>query len=108
MVLTRSEAKVAYNHILDVVLGRGSGTPLKPSLDEEGIDDIFHLINLDTATIDSLSYTDKINNNAITNVRTGDKMLLKCFLNYTVTRHNEGDPIGDDWNQITQEEFDAF
>jgi hypothetical protein len=46
MVLTRSEAKAAFQHILDVVLGRADGTPLKSALDEEGIDDIFHLINL--------------------------------------------------------------
>jgi hypothetical protein len=40
MVLTRKEAKVVYNHILDNVLGRIDGTALKTSLDEEGIDDI--------------------------------------------------------------------
>lgn len=43
MVLTRKEGKVAFNHILDTVLGRGDGTPLKSALDEEGIDDIFGL-----------------------------------------------------------------
>jgi hypothetical protein len=40
MVLTRGEAKAAFNHVLDIVLGRGDGSLLKS---EEGIDDIFAL-----------------------------------------------------------------
>jgi hypothetical protein len=78
MVLTRKEAKVAYNHILDNFLGRSDGTALKTSLDEEGIDAIFDLINISDAAIDSLSYKDTSNNNAVTTVRLGDKMLLSC------------------------------
>jgi hypothetical protein len=35
-------------------------------------------------------------------------MLLKCFLSYIQVRQNEGNPIRDDWDQITHTEFDAF
>jgi hypothetical protein len=35
-------------------------------------------------------------------------MLLKYFLNYIEVQHNEGNPIGSDWDQITQEESDSF
>jgi hypothetical protein len=44
MVLTQSEAKLAYAHTLDNVLGEADYTHFKSSLDKEGIDDIFQLI----------------------------------------------------------------
>jgi hypothetical protein len=78
MVLTRKEGKVAFNHILDTVLGRGDGTPLKSALDEEEIDDIFGLNTLTDAAIDSLQYKDASSNNAVTAVKLGDKMLLQA------------------------------
>jgi hypothetical protein len=54
MVLTRNEAKIAFTHILQVVFGRAASTPLQLALEEEGIDDIFELINLDPPTINNL------------------------------------------------------
>jgi hypothetical protein len=101
MVITQNKAKIAFTHILQVVFGRAAGNPLQLALEEEGIDNIFKLINLDAPTINNLQYTDSNNNNAITNVRMGDNMLLKCFLNYVGVQHNEGNPIGNDWDQIT-------
>jgi hypothetical protein len=43
------------------------------------------LINIDSTTIDNLQYSNTNNNNAIIHARTGNKMLLKCFLRYTHT-----------------------
>jgi hypothetical protein len=108
MVLTRKKAKVAYNYILDNVLGRSDGTALKTSLDEDVIDDIFSLINISDAAIDSLSYKDTGNNNAVTPVRLGDKMLLCCFSNYVANFHLEVKSIGDDWIMVIQNEFDSY
>ena len=108
MVLTRREARTAYTHVLDHVLGRADGTPLKTALAQEGVDDIFQLVNMDNATIHNLEYADSTNNNAITAVKMAEKMLLKCFINFVAVRHNEGNPIGDDWTLITQLEFDLF
>jgi hypothetical protein len=108
MVLTHSEAKTAYTHILHNVFGRADGTPLQLAIQEEGIEGAFGLVNLDAPTINNLAYSDSNNNNAITNVMTGNKMLLKCFLSYIQVQHNEGNPIKDDWDQITQADFDSF
>jgi hypothetical protein len=63
------------------VFGRAAGTPLQLSLEEEGIDDVFKHINLDSPTINSLQYTNSNNNNATTIIRTRDKMLQSaCFV----------------------------
>jgi hypothetical protein len=108
MVLTRSEAKAAFNHVLDTVLGRGDDSLLKSALLEEGVDDIFALSTLTDKAIDKLQFKDPSNNNALTPIKLADKMLLRCFLHYVVNRSLEGNPVGDDWNAITQEKFDAF
>ena len=109
MVYTRSDAKASFNHILDNVLGRGDGSPLKLALYEEGIDDIFALATLTESVIDSLRYKNKDNENALTPVKVADKMILKCFLHFVINSDMEGRPIfGDGWNEITQNEFDLF
>jgi hypothetical protein len=63
------------------------------------------LSNFDAPTINNLHFN---NSNDITSLRLGDKMLLKCFLKYVGFQHNEGNPIGNEWDQITQTEFDSF
>jgi hypothetical protein len=108
MVLTRSDARTAYTHVLDHVLGQGDGTPLKTALAHEGVDHIFQLVNLDNVTIHNLEYADSANKNAVTTVKMAEKMLLKCFINFVAVPHNDGNPIGDDWTLITQLEFDLF
>ena len=47
MVITRPQARKAFNHILDVVFDQGDGTPLKSSLVDDAIDDIFSLVSID-------------------------------------------------------------
>jgi hypothetical protein len=106
MVVTRSEAKVAFDHILDEVLGRDDITPLKTALLQEGINDMFSLINLDPHFIETLTYEDA--NDVTPNFTEGDKMLLKVFLDFIGERHINGNPIDDDWKLITQTEFEAF
>jgi hypothetical protein len=108
MVLTQKETKVAFTHILANVIGRNDGSPLKSSLNDGGIDDIFGLINLTGVAIDFLIFKDTNNNNAVTPIKLGDKMLLRSFLSYVGSCQLEGFPIGDDWSLITQEDFDTF
>ena len=81
---------------------------MKLALAEEGIDDIFALSTLTESAIDSLKYKNKDNENALTPVKIADKMLLRCFLHFVINADMEGNPIGDNWNTITQEEFDSF
>ena len=110
MVYTRSDAKASFNHILDNVLGQGDGTPLKLSLSEAGVDDIFALSTLTDHDIDSLKYTHKDNDNVvITPIRLADRNLLRAFLHFIINAQLEGTQIiGEAWNAITQEAFDSF
>jgi hypothetical protein len=111
MVYTRGDAKASFNHILDNVLGRGDGTPLKLSLAEEEIEDVFALSNLTDTDIDSLKYKTKdANDNVVINpIRMADRNLLRAFLHFVINAQMEGNPIvGEAWNAITQEAFDSF
>jgi hypothetical protein len=108
MVYTRKDAKAAFTHVLDNVLDRRDGSPLKKALAHEGIEDIFALSTLTETAIDSLMYPDEGNNDALIPLKLADKMLLRCFLHYVLNCSLEGQPIVDQWDKITQEEFDLF
>jgi hypothetical protein len=79
--MTLSEAKEAFNHVLDTVLDRVNSSSMKRSLIEDGITDILHLITVTDDVIDSLAYKDS-NDKIYYPVKKGDKMLLRCFLAY--------------------------
>ena len=104
--MTRAEAKDAFNHVLDNVLGRGDTSSLKSSLVIEGIADIFDLITLTDDIIDSLTYEDPDDPGKFYPVKKGDKMLLRCFLAYQQYLESETDEL--DYKLITQVGFDKF
>ena len=106
VTLTRSEAKTAFNHVLDNVLGRDDSSFLKSSLGNEGIEDIFDFVTLTDDTIDTLVYEDINNAGAFLPVRKGDKMLVKCFLAYNLYLQNQGDESN--FGTILQADFDNF
>ena len=101
MVYTKAEATLAFSHILENVLGCGNGSVLRLALYQNGIDNIVALCRMNEAQIDSLTYHGKP-------VKLGEKMLLRSFLHYMVYWKREGNPIGHNWDKITQEEFDQF
>ena len=106
MVFSRAQAKTAFNHILDEVLGRGDNSALKTSLIMDGIEDIFGLASIDLSTINELHHTDASGQRVP--VPKGDKSLVRIFRDYIVHCHNSGTPIDDQWTSITQDAFDAF
>ena len=106
MVLSRVNAKVAFDHILNVVLGRGNDSGLKKALLKQNYNEINDFCTLTNAVIETLTY-DVGDDHDIT-VTNGDKGMLVAFIDYIIHREQTGDPIGDAWTDITPEDFDGF
>jgi hypothetical protein len=87
---TRAEAKVAFNHVLDNVLGRNDTSHLKLFLAEEGIIDIFDFVTLSEKIIEALVCKDTGNKGNFLPIKKGDKMLVKCFLAYDQLLEDKG------------------
>ena len=108
MVLTRKEAKEAFNHILDEVIGRSDESHLKSSLVFAGIRDIYDLAAIDTETINQLTYPDTNNKKIRIEVSKGVKSLIRVFGDYIAYRISNNIPIDDDWTEVSQADFDSF
>ena len=108
MVVTRQAGQAAFDHIIDVVLSRHGSTELKQALVKAGVNDVFALLTIDKATLDGLAYPDPSDATQVIPLRDSDKNLVKLFRDYTLQRHADGDPIGDEWLLVTQESFDDF
>jgi hypothetical protein len=66
MVLTQSEARAAFSHILQNVFGRADGTPLQLELEEEGIEDLFGFAAIDDGSTVAVLFVGT--NTQVTNV----------------------------------------
>jgi hypothetical protein len=77
VVLTRTEANVTYNHILDNILGRNDESPLKQSLENDGIEKLFDLISMDEESINTLQYKASTEDSSLTPIKKGDRSLIK-------------------------------
>lgn len=96
-----------FDHVLDNVLDRKDGTPLKSALQDDGFGDILQLINIRDADIDTLQYEDPANKGVQLPVTKGDKALVRLFRDFVVQSNQSGNPITD-WSKLTQAEFDEF
>ena len=108
MVLTRPQAKLAFKHVVVNVLGHDEQSHLYASLIHQGIEDIFSLTCVDQEFVDSLTYQDPNNSTNRLPILKAQKYLIREFLRYVVFRNIQDDPIGDNWNAITPEDFDRF
>lgn len=109
MVLTRAEAKVAFDHVVNTLLDRQGSLELKSALGKEGFVDLFQLLSLDDETIDGLVYEDPNDSTKTLDLKKCDKAMLKIFRSFVTFRQVSGNPIADDeWITLTCAEFDAF
>lgn len=106
MVLTRPFSKTAFDHVMEHVLGHDRDSPLTRALLDIRCFDIYTLLNLSMEDIAELTYDTETEKEIP--VAKGDKNLLRQFLEFVAYRHNSGNPIGDEWVQVTMEDFDAF
>lgn len=108
MVVTRAEAKVAFDHILDNVLGRYGSSGLKEALVRDGFDDLFSLLTITDEDIEGLVYPDPEDETKLISVRKSDMASVRLWREFVVYQRSIGDPIDDQWNGVTQAQFDSF
>ena len=110
MVLSRSQGKVAFDHILDTVLDCSSSSGLKQALIDGGYTSIVRLLCMDYADIDTLTYNVQPVGGVAASipVSQAERDSLKMFFKYVADRQSQGNSIGDDWMSITPDDFDTF
>jgi hypothetical protein len=105
MVLSRAQATEALAHVLGNVMGLQDISHIHQALDRDGYNNIFDFMSLNRLTIDDLRY--QVDGDE-RNLLRAERGLLATFIDYVGYRQQESDPIGDNWTQITREQFDEF
>jgi hypothetical protein len=111
MVGTRSQANAdPFAHVLDNVFKQGPDSPLRKSLQHEGILNMFDLIALNESDISALKYMDDSGGTPIeTPLPRGYRSLLVALLGYTTHCYQNGTPLGySDWINVTADEFNEY
>ena len=104
--LTRAEAKNAFDHVLDNVLGRDGSSDVKTALLDQGIEDIFDLVTLDDLYVENLSIKDSAKPSTMVAIKKGDKNILKCFIAYK--GYFDANGIDVHYMSLTQKGFDEI
>ena len=104
---TRNSSKLAFDHVMDVVLERDSTSPLKRALLKHGYDDIHSIYSLNDEDMNFLTYDEPGGSSAVP-ILSLDKVLISTFLDFVIQKDNVNDPVGSGWINITREEFDKF
>jgi hypothetical protein len=96
----------AFNHVTQTVLANANITN---ALREDGINEIGGMISLSDEQVEDLTYLDSDPTNPTAYcLKKGEISLIKSFIHFVHYRDEIGNPIGDDWRNITQDEFDQF
>ena len=109
MVITRTQAKAAFEHVLDKILFTDGSEDVKGALVRKGIVDIIQLLSMDNSTFQGLVYHHPTVSKLTLPFRKGDVAMLKCFQAFVQYRVAAGKPINDnEWITLNQNEFDLF
>ena len=108
MVITRAEATTIFDYILDNILSRDGSNDLKRALEREGFNDLFSFMTMDDAAIDGLQYQDPNDTSVLFDVLRSDKTMVRLWKQFVLQRELTGNPIGDSWLQVTQQQYDEF
>jgi hypothetical protein len=103
---TQILSSAAFTHVLDNVL---QNSRVSSALNEQGICDIFGLMILTDDIVDNLVYPDSDPQVQIKHsLKRGEIGLIKSFIHYMYYLQELGNTIGDDWTNITMDDFDQF
>jgi len=107
MPLTKSKAIEAFQHILSNVLKVPEKGLLSKALETAGYGDIWGLVTLSDADIESLTYDQDDMEKDIPLGRANQSLL--CIFCHCCDHWNcMGTPIGDDWFAISTDDFNAY
>ena len=105
-MLTRAEKAAAFEHTIRTIFDQWGDTPLVLAFQQNGILEPSTIINMHHRDIPDLKYTDDQGVEQHVPIR---YLSLICILKaYHLHRHQQGDPIGDDWTSITAKMFDVY
>jgi hypothetical protein len=109
MGLTRSQAKAAFNHVLDNVFDRDDIAPLRQALKAQTVEDICSLCSMHDCDIDDLVYN-KSDTETNVPVKWFERKLVKIFISYVGYARSNGNDLSDnnEWGAITREDFDKY
>ncbi len=110
MVLTRPQARLSFNHVMNNVFGHGDDSVLKTTLLSEGFQDIFDLISMGNEMIDDLRFQDTLSiGQESLPLPQYLKNTVSAFKQFFLHLHYKGETICDyDWMAITQDDFGHF
>jgi len=85
-------------------------SPLRIALKEEGVENLNDFLSLTSDIIDEFKYTYKDADDTLITapVPRGHRRIIIVFFDFIRYREHINNPIGNDWINITKEEFDTF
>jgi hypothetical protein len=112
MPLTRGQGEAALRHVVRNVMNQPDDGPLERSLTNAQLIHVGLLGSLIETDIEDLTYVAATEGEAQPQapipIGPGQRGILRAFLAYIRYRGMQPDPIGDDWLDVTQVEFDLY
>ena len=103
---TYAASEADFAHVTNVILENRSITA---AFKENGIKDIPSILKLTDLSVKNLTLPDPDPNVTETHcLKIGDIRLIKAFIHFVHYRNEINNPIGNDWTNVTVDEFDKF
>jgi hypothetical protein len=107
MPLTRAQGGAALKHVVCTVIYQPDNGPLEKLLANAMIVNVGDLGSLIETDIENLTFAATEGENPIA-IGPGQRGIIQAFIAYIRYRATQPSPIGDDWKNIAQEEFEAY
>jgi hypothetical protein len=107
MPFTRAQGGAALKYLVLTVMNQPVDGPMAKSLAEAKIKNVQDFLAPIETDIEKLSFIATAGENPIA-IGPGQRGILRAFIAFIRYRAVQDNPIGDKWNEITQEEFDTY
>ena len=110
MVLTPEQSQAALQHLIGTVLvtvptAQGQPNRLQEALTQAGVEGIENFLSMDKSMIDGLTYEEQGQRVPLHLAR---RKVIEIFFDFVTWRASEGNPVGDNWANLTRDEFATF